>query len=93
MSDLSAFQSAINKTNTPFEIIVFKSGIWRLRAIVDGGKVDDHGEYGEQVEFCEWDPSSTARIVLRVSPGDRCHFEAEFDNAGDLISIGQFEDM
>jgi len=31
--------------------------------------------------------------VLRVLPGYRAHFEAVFDKDGNILSIGQWEDM
>lgn len=34
-----------------------------------------------------------AHFRLRVLPGYRAHFEAEFDAAGNLLNIGQWEDL
>lgn len=31
--------------------------------------------------------------LVQVWPGYRCHFEAEFDEDGNIVSIGQWDEM
>lgn len=37
------------------------------------------------------DPKCTIRV--HVMPGYRCHFEAEFDDQGNILNIGQWDEM
>jgi len=34
-----------------------------------------------------------ATKLVEVLPGYRAHFEAEFDDAGNIVSIGQWDEM
>lgn len=34
-----------------------------------------------------------ATKLVEVMPGYRCHFEAEFDTADNIVSIGQWDEM
>ena len=34
-----------------------------------------------------------ATKLVEVSPGYRCHFEAEFDGDDNIVSIGQWDEM
>lgn len=45
----------------------------------------------EVVDFV--DEKHDAQQVLRVLPGYRAHFEATFDKDGNILSIGQWEDL
>lgn len=40
---------------------------------------------------CGGHPKATQ--ILRVLPGYRAHFEAEFDAQGNILTIGQWEEM
>lgn len=44
-------------------------------------------------EGLEWTPSPRATVVVRVNPGYRCHFEADFDAEGNILSLGQWETL
>jgi len=37
--------------------------------------------------------SKGATTLVEVLPGYRAHFEAEFDNAGNIVSIGQWDEL
>jgi hypothetical protein len=41
----------------------------------------------------DWTPRSNTSVIVRVLPGYRAHFEAEFDGQGKLLSIGQWEEL
>ncbi len=49
--------------------------------------------YREHFDDSEWTPSLRTMHVLRVNPGYRAHFEAEFDDNGSILSIGQWESL
>ena len=34
-----------------------------------------------------------ATILVEVMPGYRCHFEAEFDDDDNIVSMGQWDEM
>ncbi len=34
-----------------------------------------------------------ATMLIEVMPGYRAHFEAEFDDDGNIVSIGQWDEM
>ena len=71
-----------------------------FKAMLDRAEVD----YVELVNSAEWEDDSsltnwledlepeTATIII-VIPGYRCHYEANFDANGNLISTGQFGDL
>lgn len=40
-----------------------------------------------------WTPSPACTSVIRVMPGYRAHFEAAFDKDGNILSIGQWEEL
>lgn len=44
-------------------------------------------------DWSGWVPEPHCLTVVRVHPGYRCHFEASFGLAGELISMGQWEEM
>lgn len=44
-------------------------------------------------DFRGWLPSAVCTHVVRVLPGYRAHFEAEFDKDGNILSIGQWEEL
>lgn len=50
-------------------------------------------EHIQNYEGVEWTPSKRAATVVRVLPGYRAHFEADFDAKGNILSIGQWESM
>lgn len=50
-------------------------------------------EYVEVHEGSGWTPRANTATVVRVLPGYRAHFEAEFDEMGNAVSVGQWESM
>jgi len=50
-------------------------------------------EHVQNYEGVDWTPNRRAATVVRVLPGYRAHFEADFDAKGNILSIGQWESM
>lgn len=49
--------------------------------------------FKDHFDGAEWVPQLRTDKVLRVNPGARSHFEAEFDEQGNILSIGQWESL
>lgn len=71
MSNLIEFKAMLASSNTDFEEIKKSPEGW----------LDDDGDG----VFEDYDPADDAVVVIRVNPGSRCHFEAEFNAAGCLF--------
>jgi hypothetical protein len=46
-------------------------------------------EFGDCCEIAD----TKCAIRISVLPGYRCHFEAEFDAAGNVLNMGQWDDL
>ncbi len=72
-------------------------GLMRMVAQCRGASMDllmrGMSRYRDHFDGAEWVPQSRADKVLRVNPGSRAHFEAEFDGQGNILSIGQWESL
>jgi hypothetical protein len=57
-------------------------------------EVLSRAEYIEKAgDWSGWVPEPHCATVVRVHPGYRCHFEASFGLTGELLSMGQWEEM
>jgi hypothetical protein len=56
------------------------------------GYTKSQQEADERYDDAAWRPQPRCRQVLRVNPGYRAHFEAEFDEHGNILSIGQWKE-
>lgn len=48
---------------------------------------DEDHDFGAEIV------SKQCQFRVRVFPGYRCHFEAEFDASGNILNIGQWDEM
>jgi len=65
------------------------------RAEVDYAELTSPAEWEDDGSLSDWMNSlepETATIII-VMPGYRCHYEANFDVEGKLLSTGQFGDL
>ena len=65
------------------------------RAEVDYNELTSPAEWEEDGTLTSWleDIEPETATIIVVMPGYRCHYEANFDAEGKLISTGQFGDL